>query len=164
MAASPCSPIFAEDTPAGSKSAREPTRPLRRRSTGPGSVADLAPDVLVADRYRLVRRLGEGAWAVTWLAWDEHLDQDRTLQFVRPERVGPEQVRAAYNFRDPHGGVIHHDGKLVGGNIVATPEQEVGEVVPGDELLPSEMAIGEGNGLAVGNAETPAYAGGRIPG
>lgn len=115
-----------------------PTRPLRRPSTGPGSVADLAPDVLVADRYRLVRRLGEGAWAVTWLAWDEHLDQDRTLKFIRPERVGPEQVRAEYR----HGNRLRSQYCAAIDDMLLAPEPGVlvQEYVPGDSL--AQIAAG----------------------
>ncbi|GAA1276109.1 protein kinase [Pseudonocardia aurantiaca] len=57
-------------------------------------------DALLEGRYRLLRPLGEGAWAVTWLAHDEHLDQQRTLKHMRPNRVGPEQVRAEYTHAD----------------------------------------------------------------
>jgi serine/threonine protein kinase len=57
-------------------------------------------DALLAGRYRLLRPLGEGAWAVTWLAHDERLDQQRTLKHMRPSRVGPEQVRAEYTHAD----------------------------------------------------------------
>jgi serine/threonine protein kinase len=52
---------------------------------------------LVAGRYRLVRQLGEGAWATTWLAFDENLDEHRTLKFLRPERVSAEQVKAEFD-------------------------------------------------------------------
>ncbi|MHA6618549.1 protein kinase domain-containing protein [Pseudonocardia sp. DLS-67] len=52
---------------------------------------------MVAGRYRLVRQLGEGAWATTWLAFDENLDEHRTLKFLRPERVSAEQVKAEFD-------------------------------------------------------------------
>ena len=58
------------------------------------------PDALLAGRYRVVRPLGEGAWAVTWLARDEQRGQDLVLKHLRPGRVGPEQVRAEYRHGD----------------------------------------------------------------
>ena len=57
-------------------------------------------DALLAGRYRVLKLLGEGAWAVTWLAYDERLGQDRALKHLRPNRVGPEQVRAEYTHAD----------------------------------------------------------------
>jgi hypothetical protein len=50
-------------------------------------------------------------------------------------RGGAQQVFAANHFRDAHGGVIHHDGQLVRGRIVETPDNEVAKVLAGDELL-----------------------------
>ncbi|MBW0114306.1 protein kinase domain-containing protein [Pseudonocardia abyssalis] len=52
---------------------------------------------LLGGRYRLIRELGEGAWAVTWLAHDENLDERRTVKHLRPGRVTPEQVKAEYD-------------------------------------------------------------------
>nr|WP_219417036.1 protein kinase [Pseudonocardia nigra] len=52
---------------------------------------------VLGGRYRLVRPLGEGAWATTWLAFDENLDEHRTLKCLRPERVSAEQVKAEYD-------------------------------------------------------------------
>ena len=69
----------------------KPVRPTQER---------IEVDALLAGRYRVLKQLGEGAWAVTWLARDERLDQDRTLKHLRPNRVGPEQVRAEYTHAD----------------------------------------------------------------
>lgn len=52
---------------------------------------------VLAGRYRLVRQLGEGAWATTWLAFDQNLDEYRTLKYLRPERVSAEQVKAEFD-------------------------------------------------------------------
>lgn len=57
----------------------------------------LATGALLSGRYRLIRELGEGAWAVTWLAHDENLDERRTVKHLRPGRVTPEQVKAEYD-------------------------------------------------------------------
>ena len=56
----------------------------------------IEPGALLGGRYRLKRPLGEGAWAVTWLAYDENLDEHRTVKHMRPGRVTPEQVKAEY--------------------------------------------------------------------
>ncbi|QYN37775.1 protein kinase [Pseudonocardia sp. DSM 110487] len=66
---------------------------------GPGPREDrpTSEGTVVAGRYRLVRQLGEGAWATTWLAFDENLDEHRTLKFLRPERVSTEQVKAEFD-------------------------------------------------------------------
>src|SRR5207302_11323330 len=73
-----------------------------------------------------------------------------------------EQVCAADDFSDLHGGIVDHHGKLVGGDIVAAPEQKVGEVASGDELLVSEITVVERDRLAVTDFKAPAYAYGRI--
>jgi serine/threonine protein kinase len=57
-------------------------------------------DMLVADRYRLRLQLGEGAWAVTWLATDEQVPGDRTLKYLRPDRVSPTQAMAEFTNTD----------------------------------------------------------------
>ena len=57
----------------------------------------MAEGVVLAGRYRLVRQLGEGAWAMTWLARDENLDEHRTLKYLRPDRVSAEQVKAEFD-------------------------------------------------------------------
>ena len=69
-----------------------------------------------------------------------------------------EQVCAADDFSDLHGCIVDHHGKLIGGDIVATPEQKVGEVASGDELLVSEIAVVKGDRFAVGDFEAPAHA------
>ncbi len=54
-----------------------------------------------------------------------------------------EQICAADDFGDLHRCIVNHHGKLIGGDIVATPEQKVGKVASGDELLPSEITVVE---------------------
>jgi len=63
----------------------------------PEPVDVLQEGALLGGRYRLLRVLGEGAWAVTWLAHDENLDERRTVKHLRPGRTTPEQVRAEYD-------------------------------------------------------------------
>ncbi|GAB3453744.1 protein kinase domain-containing protein [Actinophytocola sediminis] len=64
------------------------------------AAADPMPDQLVNGRYRLRRRLGEGAWAVTWLAADEQVPGERTLKYLRPDRVSGEQALAEFTNAD----------------------------------------------------------------
>ncbi|WP_447005885.1 protein kinase domain-containing protein [Saccharothrix isguenensis] len=56
--------------------------------------------MLAFDRYRLHRQLGEGAWAVTWLATDEQLPGERTLKYLRQGRVSPAQALTEFNNTD----------------------------------------------------------------
>ena len=48
---------------------------------------------------------------------------------------GLEQVFATDDFRDGHGGIIHDDSELIGGQIIVTPNDEISEIASGDELL-----------------------------
>ena len=72
---------------------------------------------------------------------------------------GNEQVGTAHDFGDLHRGVIGDAGELVGGHVVVTPDNEIAEVASGDELLRAKIAVGEGDGFAIGNAEAPAELG-----
>src|ERR1043166_7183064 len=69
-----------------------------------------------------------------------------------------EQVCAADDFSDLHRGIVDNHGELIGGDIVATPEQEVGKVAPGDELLPPEITVFERNNFALRDFQAPAHA------
>jgi hypothetical protein len=42
-----------------------------------------------------------------------------------------QQVGAADHFRDLHGGVIDDYGELIGGDVVAAPDDEVSEIAAG---------------------------------
>jgi len=74
---------------------------------------------------------------------------------------GFEEVRAAHDLGDAHGVVVNSDGELVGGKVVALPDDEIAEIPAGDELLRAEVPVVEGDGFAVGNAESPTERGRR---
>ena len=69
-----------------------------------------------------------------------------------------QQIRATYDFRDPHGRVVDHDRELVSGNIVAPPNEKIAKIAARDVALPAEIQIREFNHLALGNAEPPVHA------
>lgn len=73
---------------------------------------------------------------------------------------GDEEVVASDDFSDAHEVVVDDDGELVGGDVVAPPDEEVAEVASGEEGLGAVVGVGEGDGLVVGDAEAPVYAGG----
>jgi hypothetical protein len=54
---------------------------------------------------------------------------------------GLEQVGAADDFGNAHGGVIHDHGELVGRHVVATPDEKVAKVAASDEALGAEVAV-----------------------
>jgi len=73
-----------------------------------------------------------------------------------------EQIRAADDFSDLHRCVVDNHGKLIRGDIVAPPQQKVGEVASGDKLLATEITVVKRDRLAVGDFESPAHACGRV--
>ena len=79
----------------------------------------------------------------------------RQLQRAVEEELaggGEQQIGSAHNLRDAHGRVVRHDRELIGRNIVVAPDDEVAEVASSDECLWAEVAVDEGDGLAVGDA------------
>lgn len=89
LARAPGDPWSAADAAAAAAPDPEPPAPLVPEDR-------MEAGALLGGRYRLIRQLGEGAWAVTWLAHDENLDEHRTVKHLRPGKVSPEQVRAEY--------------------------------------------------------------------
>ena len=39
-----------------------------------------------------------------------------------------QQIFAAHHFSDLHGGIVHHHGELVGGNVIVTPNDKISKV------------------------------------
>lgn len=109
------------------------------RST-PGRADVMTVDALVEGRYRLLRELGEGAWAVTWLAFDENVGKHRTLKHMRPHRVGYEQVKTEYT----HADLLHSQYCARVYDLLAQPEPGVlvQEYIPGETL--QHRAAGRG--------------------
>src|SRR5579862_3530738 len=86
----------------------------------------------------------------------------RTREFERPRkqdlaRRRLQKVRAAYDFRNPHLSVVHHDCQLIGRYIVSSPDDEVSKVSPGGEVLWSKMYVIEGDFLAIRHAKAPVH-------
>ncbi len=66
-----------------------------------------------------------------------------------------QEVSAANDFGDLHGGIVCNHGELIGGNIVRPPDNEIAKVFAGGELLRTKMAVGERNDFTIGHAEPP---------
>ncbi|MBW0089612.1 protein kinase [Pseudonocardia sp. KRD-184] len=117
-------------TAAEAAEATAPRRPVP--APPPRREEVIAPGALLGGRYRLVRQLGEGAWAVTWLAYDENLDEHRTVKHLRPGRVAPEQVKAEYD----HANMLRSFFCARMHDRLALPEPGVlvQEYVPGETL------------------------------
>ncbi|GEL24600.1 hypothetical protein PSU4_35540 [Pseudonocardia sulfidoxydans NBRC 16205] len=109
-----------------------PPEPPGPRRTDPVDDERIGQDALLAGRYRLLRKLGEGAWAVTWLAHDENLDERRTIKHLRPGRVTPEQVKAEYE----HASLLrsHRCARVYDRLARPEPGVLVQEYVPGETL------------------------------
>jgi hypothetical protein len=71
---------------------------------------------------------------------------------------GLDEIGTANDFRDAHGRVIDDDGELIGGYVVATPDEEISEVSRSEKALRTEVLIMKLDGFAVGYAESPVHA------
>jgi len=56
----------------------------------------LAEGTLIADRYRLERKLGAGGMGSVWRAHDQSLDSVCAIKLVDPEKVADEEVRVRF--------------------------------------------------------------------
>src|SRR5689334_23610488 len=70
---------------------------------------------------------------------------------------GFQQVSAANHLGDPHGGIIADYGQLVGGQIVGAPDDEIAEILSGNECLAAVVAVYELHRFTVRNPEAPTY-------
>lgn len=59
-------------------------------------VQPLTSGTVVADRYRLERKLGAGGMGSVWLATDLSLDSTCAIKLVDPDKVGNEEVRVRF--------------------------------------------------------------------
>jgi serine/threonine protein kinase len=110
------------------------------------------PQALIADRYRLLRRVGSGGMGVVWEAWDERLERRiAAKQLYRPLGASPEEAeqanqramreaRLAARLQHPHAvpvfDVAEQDGQLwlilqfVPSVTLAAALEEVGPLHP----------------------------------
>ena len=56
----------------------------------------LAPGIVIAERYRLERKLGAGGMGSVWLATDLSLSSTCAIKLVDPDKVGNEEVRVRF--------------------------------------------------------------------
>ena len=63
-----------------------------------------------------------------------NLQSERANQQQLP-RCGLQQIGAAHDFCDLHRGVVGYNCELICRNIIAPPDHEVAEILPGDEAL-----------------------------
>jgi serine/threonine protein kinase len=59
-------------------------------------VQPLAPGIVIAERYRLERKLGAGGMGSVWLASDLSLGSTCAIKLVDPDKVGDEEVRVRF--------------------------------------------------------------------
>jgi hypothetical protein len=81
-----------------------------------------------------------------------HREAQGSVQEQLPCR-GLQQICSAHDLADLHGTIISNDRKLVGRNIVATPDHKVAKVAACDEPLPSQMLIEKGDFLPIRNPD-----------
>ena len=56
----------------------------------------LAPGIVIAERYRLERKLGAGGMGSVWMATDMSLSSTCAIKLVDPDKVGNEEVRVRF--------------------------------------------------------------------
>lgn len=98
----------------------------------PPDAERMEPNALLAGRYRLLEKLGEGAWAQTWLAWDETLEVHRSLKHLHPHKSNFDDVRNEYL----HADLLHSPYCARPYDVLAHPEPGVlvQTYVPGQSL------------------------------
>jgi serine/threonine protein kinase len=96
---------------------------------------------LFADRYRVIRRLGEGGMATVWLAEDERLGREVAIKRLRTD--APEESLARFRREARIGATLNHPNFVSVFDTIATEEGAliVMEYVPGRSL---EDLLGQG--------------------
>lgn len=74
-----------------------------------------------------------------------------------------QQVGAPNDFGDSHRLIVGYNRKLVGGNVIATPDQKIRKIFSGNELLYPQAAILKRDALDIRHTESPANPGRNIP-
>jgi serine/threonine protein kinase len=89
---------------------------------------------LFADRYRIIRRLGEGGMATVWLAEDERLGREVAIKRLRTD--APEESLTRFRREARIGATLNHPNFVSVFDTVATDEGAliVMEYVPGRSL------------------------------
>jgi serine/threonine protein kinase len=110
---------------------------------------------LIAGRYRLVARVGQGAMGVVWRARDERLDRvvavKQLLPGIEADELARREGRVAARLRHPHAVMVHdaveHDGRpcLIMEYFEA---RSLGAVVMADGVLSQEAAANVGSQIA----------------
>jgi tRNA A-37 threonylcarbamoyl transferase component Bud32 len=101
----------------------------------------------VGERYRLVRRLGEGAAAEVFEAMDERLGRSVALKVIKPEQFQSEAMRQRFNQEARLLAQIHHSGVVAvhdGGDLEDGTLYLVMELLPGASLDRVLAAFGPG--------------------
>ena len=70
---------------------------------------------------------------------------------------GFQQICAANDFGNLHGGIVNYYRQLVRGNIIFSPDDEIAEIFAGHHSLRTQMQIGKRNFFAIGDAKTPIH-------
>ena len=88
--------------------------------------------------------------------WRRQLERAIEKQLTKS---GAKQVRAAHDFGDLHGGVIDHNGELVGRNVVLPPDDKVAKFDSGNGPLQPRAPVEKLHCFAIRNAEPPVHTG-----
>jgi serine/threonine-protein kinase len=79
------------DAPTEALAAADETQAMPRNDSPPMSAsattinaAKLTPNTMIADRYRVIRKIGEGAFGVVWLVEDTMVHDEFILKFLNP--------------------------------------------------------------------------------
>src|SRR5206468_9103728 len=72
---------------------------------------------------------------------------------------GFEQISSTDDFCDAHGGIVHHDRELIGGHVIAAPDDEVTEIASGEHALRAKAQVGKDDFFTIRNSKAPVDAG-----